>query len=56
MLKHLLILLVCLIELTGCAKTIKLHPMTDKDIRQDGEWICMTPEYIQEVMRARLDK
>jgi len=55
-LKHLLLLLVCLTALTGCAKTIVLHPVDETDIRQDGEWICMTPDYIQEVMKARLGK
>lgn len=57
--KHLKVLLVSLIASTafsGCARNIVLHPMTDADIRKDGDWVCMTPEYIQEVMRARLDK
>jgi hypothetical protein len=40
--------------LTGC-KTIVLHPMSEKDIRMDGNWVCMTPEYIQEVMKAKLE-
>lgn len=31
-----------------------LHPVTDQDIRQDGKWICMTDEYVREVMKARL--
>jgi len=57
--KHLKALLVSLTVLTacsGCAKNIVLHPVTDKDIRTDGEWVCMKPDYIQEVMKARLDK
>lgn len=63
MLKHLVILLAFLtlsIGLSGCAKTIKLHPVTEEDIRimQDGskEWVCMSHNYVKEVMRARDDK
>lgn len=57
MLKTLAVLLMCLIVSIGClSKTVKLHPVTDQDIRMDGNWVCMTPEYIQEVMKARLDK
>lgn len=44
------------IGFSGCARKIVLHPMTDSDIKQDGKWVCMTPEYIQEVMNARLGK
>jgi hypothetical protein len=58
-LKHLSLLLlfsIGLIAFNGCARKIVLHPLTDKDIKQDGNWICMTPEYVQEVMRARLGK
>ena len=56
--KTLVALLGCLMLLTafsGCT-TIKLHPMTDKDIKMQDGWVCMTPEYIQEVMKARLGK
>lgn len=55
-LKLLVILLVCSLGLIGCARNIVLHPVDETDIRQDGNWICMTPEYIQEVMKARLEK
>lgn len=56
--KTLLLLIIFLTALTesSCARQIVLHPMTDADIRMDGKWVCMTPEYVQEVMRARLDK
>lgn len=52
----LLALLASLTVSTGCARQIVLHPVTDADIRMDGNWVCMTPEYIQEVMKARLGK
>ena len=54
MLKTLVLLLVLSTLSIGC-KTLVLHPVTDKDIRMDGNWVCMTPEYIQEVMRAKLE-
>ncbi len=56
--RRLAILLSCLIVfiVSGCARKIVLHPVTDADIRMDGNWVCMTPEYIQEVMKARLGK
>jgi hypothetical protein len=50
------LLLALLIGLTGCAKNIVRHPVTDKDIKQVDGYICMSPEYIQEVMKARLDQ
>ena len=52
--KMLLALLVSLTVLTGC-NTIKLHPVTDQDIKQVDGWICMTSDYVKEVMKARLD-
>jgi hypothetical protein len=42
------------IAFSGC-KTIVLHPMTEKDIRMEGNWVCMSPEYIQEVMKVKLE-
>jgi len=49
------LLLLCLIGLTGCS-TIVLHPVTDKDIKMVDGYVCMSPEYVQEVMKARLEK
>ena len=57
--KSLSALLVCLtlsIVLSGCARTIVMHPVTEKDIRVQDGWVCMTPEYIQEVMKARIEE
>ena len=62
--KTLLLLLVLstpLIVCSGCAKDIILHPVDENDIRMEKDahakdWICMSPEYIQEVMKARLGK
>lgn len=55
-----LVLLTPLIAFEGCAQNIILHPVTDADIRMekvaDKDWICMTPDYIQQVMKARLGK
>jgi hypothetical protein len=31
-----------------------MHPVTDKDIKMQDGWVCMTPEYIQEVMKAKI--
>jgi len=59
MLKHLAILLSCLIvfiAINGCAKNIVLHPVDGSDIRMDGNWICMSPDYVQEVMKAKVGK
>lgn len=59
MLKRLSLLLLFLTASTvcnGCARQIVLHPLTDKDIRQENGWICMSPEYVNEVMKARLGK
>jgi len=51
-------LLACLISLTvcSCARPIVLHPLTDQDIKEQDGWVCMTPAYIQEVMKARLEQ
>jgi hypothetical protein len=50
------VLLVCLTSflVCSCARTVTLHPVTDQDIRQDGEWICMTPDYIEQVVQAKI--
>jgi len=56
MLRLLLVLLVFSTVSIGCAKNIVLHPVDETDIKMEGNWVCMTPEYIQEVMKARLDK
>ena len=50
-----LILLLLSIASTGC-KTITLHPVTDKDIKMQDGYVCMSPEYVKEVMKARLGK
>lgn len=55
-LKALLAFLIVSIVSSGCARNIVLHPVDETDIRFDGTWVCMTPEYIQEVMKARLGK
>ena len=39
----------------GCS-TITLHPVTDKDIKMLDGWVCMTPEYVKEVMKARIEE
>ena len=54
MLKTLVLLLGFSILVTGCS-TIVLHPVSDKDIKMQDGWVCMTPEYIQEVMKAKLE-
>ena len=55
--KILAVLLGCLILstiLSGCV-SVKLHPVTDKDVKMQDGWVCMTPEYIQEVMKAKIE-
>ena len=54
MLKLLVTLLVFSAVSIGCARNIVLHPVTDEDIRMDGDWVCMSQGYVQEVMKARL--
>lgn len=55
-LKALLVCLIVSIVLSGCARTIVMHPVTDKDIKMQDGWVCMTPDYIQEVMRAKIEE
>jgi len=56
MLKLSLILLGCLMILTGCS-TVTLHPVTDQDIKigSDG-WVCMSQSYIKNVMKVKLEE
>lgn len=64
MLKTLLALFVCLTVLTafnGCARKVILHPLDSVDYKEekDGDvvqWICLTPSYFEEVVKARLGK
>lgn len=39
---------------TGCARVIDLHPILGEDIALEGDKICFTPDYVQEIMKARL--
>lgn len=41
---------------SSCARKIVLHPLDGHDIRQDGEWVCMTPAYVDQVMKAKLEQ
>ena len=55
--KRLQISLSCLIALTifsGC-KTITLHPVTDQDIKFSDGWVCMSPDYVKNVMKVKLE-
>ena len=49
-------LLGCLMILTvsGCT-TITLHPVTDKDIKIVDGYVCMSPEYVKNVMKVKLE-
>ena len=53
-------LLLLLTVSIGCSRTIKLHPVTDKDIYltvKDGDqYTCVSDYYLGEVMRARLEQ
>jgi hypothetical protein len=47
-------LMLSLIALAGCSTTT-LYPITDKDIFiQENGNVCMTPFYMQEVLKAKL--
>jgi hypothetical protein len=59
MLRRLLISLVCLTTLTGCSlfkKEVHLHPVTDQDIRMQDGWVCMSQDYIKNVMKVKLEE
>lgn len=56
MLTTLLLFLTGSIAFNGCAKTIVLHPLTDTDIRMDGNWVCMSPDYVKEIMKVKVGK
>lgn len=44
-----------LTTLTGCAKTTKLYPITDKDIFfQDSGNVCFSQYYMEEVLKAKV--
>ena len=55
-----LMLILCLGVLTvynGCARNleVKLYPQTPEDIYQDDKgFTCVSPKYMQEVMKVRL--
>jgi hypothetical protein len=54
LLKSLACFLVLTVLNSGCARNIVLHPVTDEDIRMDGDWVCMSQDYVKEVMKVRL--
>lgn len=41
---------------SGCARTIVMHPVTDKDIKMQDGFVCMSPEYVKEVMKVRIEE
>jgi hypothetical protein len=32
-----------------------MHPVTDKDIKMVDGYVCMSPEYVKEVMKVKLE-
>lgn len=46
--------------LTGCAKTIKIYPITGEDFKMvvegDKQWVCMSPKYVEEVLRVKVSQ
>lgn len=38
----------------GCARTVTLYPITDKDIRCDVNGCWMSSFYMEEVLKARM--
>jgi len=47
-------LLACSMTLIGCS-TIVLHPVTDKDIKMVDGYVCMSPDYVKNVMKVKLE-
>ena len=54
MLRLLLILAVFSMTSIAC-KTITLHPVTDQDIKFSDGWVCMSPDYVKNVMKVKLE-
>ena len=52
MLVSLLVLLIASTAFSGCFRTT-LHPITDEDIWMEDDRICMTYEYVDEVLKLR---
>lgn len=56
----LLALAVCLtISTVGC-NTVRLHPVTDKDLKVGDwckpGWVCMSQDYVKYVMKVRIEE
>jgi hypothetical protein len=53
----LLVLMLLLVVLTGCAKSIKLYPIqgTDFYVKDNGD-ICMSETYFNDVLQAELEE
>lgn len=49
------VLIVPSLMLIGCAKNEIIRPITDKDIFFVGDNVCMTPEYMEEVLQVKLE-
>ena len=54
MLRLSLTLLVFSMISLGCS-TIVLHPVTDKDIKIVDGFVCMSPDYVKNVMKVKLE-
>lgn len=57
--KTLLLLLGFSILLIGCS-TVRLHPVTDQDIKMGDwckqGWVCMSQDYVKYVMKVRIEE
>jgi hypothetical protein len=49
------LILLVLSTLSIACKTIVLHPVSDEDIKMQGNWVCMSPEYVKTVMKVKLE-
>lgn len=55
--KELLGLMLLLVTLTGCARTVTLYPIqpTDFYVQENGD-ICMSEFYFNEVLKVKLEE
>jgi hypothetical protein len=47
-------LVLSLLSLVGCARTVTLYPITEKDIRCDVNGCWLSTFYMEEVLKARM--
>jgi len=50
------VLMLVSMQLAGCSRKLIVHPISNTDIQIEGDRICFSKWYFEEVMKAKLQE